>query len=321
MKAIVITKKGNRADLILAERPAPEAGAYEVLIKVKAAGLNRADIMIRKGEYGKSAENVELLGMEVAGIVEKCGRDVTRWKSGDAVCALLKNSGYAEYAVADHRHCLPVPSGLNFVEAAALPETVFTVWFNVFHTMKLKSGENILVHGGTSGIGITAIQMAKAFGARPYTTAGSGEKCAFAEKMGAIKCVNYKTTDFVEAYKGIGMDVILDYIAGDYTGKNLEILNRFGRLAIIAALHGVESTINVMDIMSKQLSITGSMLNPQPPEFKAELASEIEANVWPVIEAGKVKPFIFKTFPLKEAADAHMLMESGNYSGKIMLTL
>jgi NADPH:quinone reductase len=319
MKAIILTSPGGIENLEMQERPIPEPSVGEILIKVCAAGINRADILIRKGKYGKGAGDVEILGMEVAGIVEKCGSNVTKWKAGDKVCALLKNGGYAQYALADQRLCLPIPAGLNFEEAASLPETTFTVWMNVFKGMGLKRGENFLVHGGTSGIGVTAIQMAAAFGANPYATAGSDEKCTFAESLGALKCVNYKSADFLEIFKPIGMDVILDYVAGDYTAKNLKLLKPKGRITMIAALRGIESTINVMDIIGKQLMVCGSTLNPQPIEFKAQLADEIEKNVWPLVESKQIKPVIYKIFELKDASKAHQLMESGEHAGKIIL--
>ncbi len=319
MKAIILTEPGGTDKLQLQERPIPEPAANEVLIKVEAAGLNRADILIRKGKYGKGAGNVEILGMEVAGTIEKVGTEVTRWKIGDKVCALLKNGGYAQYAVANAGLCLPIPGNLTFEEAASLPETIFTVWMNVFQTMKLKKGEHFLVHGGTSGIGVTAIQMAIAAGAQPYATAGSDEKCAFAEKIGALKCVNYKTQDFLEVFKPIGIDVILDYVAGEYTAKNLKIMNPNGRLTMIAALKGIESTINVMDIIGKGLTVTGSTLNPKSTEFKIQLAREIEENVWPWVISGQVKPFVYKVFPLQDVAKAHELMESSEHTGKIIL--
>jgi NADPH:quinone reductase len=321
MKAIVLTGTGGTDKLQVQERDIPVPGPGEVLINVRAAGINRADILIRKGKYGKGAGDVEILGMEVAGTIERCGAEVTRWKAGDQVCALLKNGGYAEYALADHRLCLPVPKGLSLTEAASLPETTFTVWMNVFRTMKLKSGENFLVHGGSSGIGITAIQIAGALGANPYATAGSDEKCAFVEKAGALKCVNYHVSDFLEVLKPVGIDVILDYVAGDYTAKNLKLLKPNGRLTMIAAMKGIESTINVMDIIGKRLTVTGNTLNPQSMEFKAALAQEVEKNVWPLIESRKVKPFVYKTFALKDAPMAHELMESSNHLGKIMLEI
>lgn len=319
MKAIILTGPGGIENLQLMEQPKPEPGSNEVLIKVEAAGINRADLLIRKGKYGKGAGDVKILGMEISGTVEQIGKEVTRWKVGDKVCALLKNGGYAEYAVADHRLCMPVPENLSFIEAASLPETAFTVWMNVFQTMQLKSGENFLVHGGTSGIGVMAIQLAKAFGAHPYATAGNEEKCAFAENIGAIKCVNYKKQDFLEILKPIGMDVILDYVAGDYTAKNLKLLRPKGRLTMIAALRGIESTINVMEIIGKQLTITGNTLNPQSIEFKSNLAIDVEKYIWPLINNGQVKPYVYKTFNLKDAPLAHELMESSEHTGKIVL--
>jgi putative PIG3 family NAD(P)H quinone oxidoreductase len=321
MKAIVLTEPGGADKLQLQERPIPAPGPNEVLIKVEAAGINRADILIRKGKYGKGAGDVEVLGMEVAGIIENCGSEVTCWKVGDKVCALLKSGGYAEFALADQRLCLPIPNNLSFVEAASLPETIFTVWMNVFQTMKLKTGENFLVHGGTSGIGVTAIQLAKAFGANAFATAGSDEKCKFAENIGAIKCINYKTQDFLEELKPVGMDVILDYVSGTYTAKNLKLLKPKGRLTMIAALGGIESTVNVMDIIGKQLTVTGSTLNPQTSDFKALLAADIEKNVWPLVNDGKVKPIVYKSFPLADTAQAHVLMESSEHIGKIIIKI
>lgn len=251
--------------------------------------------------------------------MESIGSEVIQWKTGDLVCALLGGGGYAEYAVVDARHCLPVPAGWSFIEAASLPETIFTVWQNVFLRGSLKSGETFLVHGGSSGIGITAIQLAKAFGAEVYATAGSDEKCKACKDLGAKRSINYKNEDFEEVLKDIGMDVILDMIGGDYIPKNIRILKPDGRLVYINAMKGGKAEIDVTDIMKKRLILTGSTLRNRDASFKAQLSAEIKEYVWPVLEAGKFKPVIYKTFKLEDAAAAHQLMESGDHIGKIVL--
>lgn len=320
MKAILVTKTGGPEVLHLQDRPLPVSTDSDVLIRVYAAGINRADLLMRQGRYGVNSQPpAEPLGLEIAGVIEKAGTKVTRWKAGDRVCALIRNGGYAEYALADARHCLPIPPGLSFEEAACLPETIMTVWSNVFQRMQLKAGENFLVHGGTSGIGVTAIQLAKAFGVQAFTTAGSDEKCHFCETLGAVKCVNYKTQDFAEELKSYGMDVILDYVGGDYTPKNIRLLRPDGRLCFIASLGGAQTQFNILEVMSKRLTITGSMLAPRDADFKASLAAEVEKHVWPLIESGQYKPILYKTFPLEEAAAAHRLMESSEHIGKIVL--
>lgn len=322
MKAIIVSQTGGPEVLNLQERPLPIPTLQDVLIRVHAAGINRADLLMRQGRYGVSAQApAEPLGLEVAGVVEQIGSPVSRWKVGDRVCALIRHGGYAEYALANTHHCLPIQAGLSFEEAACLPETCMTVWNNVFQRMHLQAGENFLVHGGTSGIGTTAIQLAKAFGVQVFATAGTDEKCQFAEALGAAKCVNYKTQQFEEVLKPYGMDAILDYIGGDYTAKNIRLLRPEGRLCFIAGLGGAQTQFNIMEVMSKRLTITGSMLAPRDIEFKAALTAEVEKRVWPLIASGQFKPILYKTFPLSEAAEAHRLMESSEHIGKIVLVV
>lgn len=322
MKAVIVSQTGGPEVLNLQERPLPIPTLQDVLIRVHAAGVNRADLLMRQGRYGISAQApVEPLGLEVAGVVEQIGSPVSRWKVGDRVCALIRHGGYAEYALANTHHCFPIPAGLSFEEAACLPETCMTVWNNVFQRMHLQAGENLLVHGGTSGIGVTAIQLAKAFGAQVFATAGTEEKCRFAEALGAVKCVNYKTHHFEEELKPYGMDAILDYIGGDYTAKNIRLLRSEGRLCFIAGLGGAQTQFNIMEVMSKRLTITGSMLAPRDVKFKAALTAEVEKRVWPLIASGQFKPILHKTFPLSEAAEAHRLMESSEHIGKIVLVI
>lgn len=317
---MIVTQTGGPEVLSLEDRSVPISTGTKVLIRVYAAGINRADILMRQGRYGISSQPpTEPLGLEVAGIIAEIGENVSRWKVGDKVCALIKNGGYAEYALAEADHCLPVPTGMSFEKTACLPETTMTVWSNVFQRMHLKTGENFLVHGGTSGIGVTAIQLAKAFGVQAFATAGSDQKCRFCEELGAVRCVNYKTQDFLEELKPYGMDVILDYVGGDYTAKNIRLLRTDGRLGFIASLGGAQSQFNILEVMSKRITITGSMLAPRDDAFKAQLAAEVEKHVWPLIEAGTFEPILYKTFPLEEAAEAHRLMESSEHIGKIVL--
>lgn len=319
MKAIVITEKGGPDVLKLrdVEKPAPQGN--EVLIEVMAAGVNRSDVLSRSSKsYGAPAEQ-EVPGLEIAGIVCAAGPDVKRWKVGDKVCALVAGGGYAAFRAVDERLCLPVPAGMSFVEAAALPETIFTVWYNVFRTSRFKAGENVLIHGGTSGIGVTGIQMVVAMGGNAYATAGSVEKCEYCESLGAKIAVNYKEEDFVELLKPEGMDIILDMTGGENTLKNMEILNTGGRLAYINAMIGKKAEIDILLLMSRGLQITGSMLKPQTDDLKAGLAAEIEEKIWPLIAQGKIRPVIHEVFPLEEAAEAHRLMESSTHIGKIIL--
>jgi NADPH2:quinone reductase len=322
MKAIVILHPGAPDVLQMEERPVPEFSAQQVLIKVMAAGVNRPDVAQRKGSYPPPpCASADIPGLEVAGIIEQCGVSVKRWKPGDAVCALVSGGGYAEYAAAYAEQCLPVPLNLSFAEAASLPETVFTVWHNVFQRGRLQKDESFLVHGGSSGIGITAIQLTKAFGAKVFASAGSAEKCEACISLGADKCINYKDEDFEEALKEEGADVILDMIGGDYISKNVRLLKPDGRLVFINAMKGGELALNVSDIMHRRLTITGSTLRNRDPQFKAQLAAEIEKNVWPLLESKKIKPVVYKEFSLAAASAAHVLMESSEHIGKIVLSI
>jgi len=322
MKAVVVTQPGGPEVLQVQEKPRSAPAPQQVLVKVHAAGVNRPDVFLRKGKYGGAPTEPGLvLGLEIAGEIIEVGAEVTRWQPGDTVCALVAAGGYAEYTVVDARHCLPVPTGWSFEEAASLPETVFTVWHNVFQKGQLKNGENFLVHGGSSGIGITAIQLAVALGATVFATVGSDEKCRACEKLGATRCINYKTHDFEAELEAEGVDVILDMIGGDYIAKNIRLLRPDGRLEFINAMQGPVAEINVLDLMARRLTLSGSTLRPRSAEFKAALASDIEEHVWPLLAAGKFKPMIYKVFPLSEAAEAHRLMESSEHIGKIMLRM
>lgn len=310
--------KGPAEALHAVEIPRPEPKAGQVLIQVKAAGINRPDIVQRLGGYPPPPGAPETMGLEVAGeVVEAAGR----WKSGDRVCALLGGGGYAEYAACDARHALPIPEGLDFVQAAALPETVFTVYANVFEHGRLQAGETFMVHGATSGIGTTAIQMAKAAGAWVIATARGADKAAEARRLGADIAIDTTAEDFGEvARREGGVDVVLDMVAGDFFAKELDALKTGGRIVFIAALGGGEIGFPVFRLMQKRAVITGSTLRPRDPDEKARLAAEVERVVWPWIEAGKVKPLVDRTFPLAEAAKAHALMESGAFVGNIVLT-
>ncbi|MGV3502942.1 MAG: NAD(P)H-quinone oxidoreductase [Adhaeribacter sp.] len=322
MQAIVITQPG--APEVLQQRawPRPNPAPEEVLIRVQAAGVNRPDVLQRKGGY-PAPEGVpaDIPGLEVAGFVEACGSKVSRWKPGDAVCALVGGGGYAEYAVADARHCLPLPFNWTMEEAASLPETVFTVWHNVFQRGQLQAGERLLVHGGSSGIGITAIQLARAFGARVFVTAGSAHKCGACTELGAERAINYHSEDFAAILEGEGVDVILDMVGGEYISRNLRILRPDGRLVFINAMQGSRGEFNALQVMQKRLTITGSTLRTRDADFKAALAAEIEDKVWPVLERGDFRPMIYKNFGLEEAAEAHRLMESSRHIGKIVLSV
>lgn len=322
MKAVVITQPGGPEVLEIQERPVPECKADEVLIKVFAAGINRPDVFQRKGNYPPPpGAPQDIPGLEVAGIIEKIGSEVTNWKVGDSVCALLAGGGYAEYAVVNAQHCLPIPNGFSFVQAASLPETVYTVWHNAFQKGKLQSGENLLVHGGSSGIGITAIQIAKGFGAKVFATAGSDDKCEACISLGADLCINYKKEDFEDVLKSEGVDVILDMVGGDYIPKNLRLLRVDGRMVFINTMKGNKSDgVDFGLIMKNRLTITGSTLRNRDVAFKAALTKEILENVWPLLENGKFKPVIYREFPMEEAAKAHELMESSDHIGKIILT-
>ena len=322
MNSIVIQQPGGPEVLRLQPQIKPQPAAHEVLVRVHAAGVNRPDVLMRQGKYAGSGDVSGLVpGLEVAGTVEACGADVKRWKVGDTVCALLPAGGYAEYAVADACHCLPVPTGLSMVEAAALPETVFTVWHNVFQRGNLQLGETLLVHGGSSGIGTTAIQLARALGSRVAITAGDEAKCEACRQLGADCAINYKTEDFEEVLKAEGVDVILDMVGGDYITKNLRLLKDDGRLVFVNAMQGGKGEFDALEVMRRRLSITGSTLRPRSADFKAALTAAVEAHVWPLIAAGKFRPVIYKTFPLAEAAAAHELMESSAHIGKIVLEI
>ena len=324
MKAVAIRKPGGPEVLELGELARPEPALGEILIRVSAAGVNRPDTFQRMGLYPPPPGAPDTPGLEVAGEVVAVGPGVTRWKAGDRVCALVGGGGYAEYCLAHEAHALPVPKGLNEIEAAGLPETIFTVWTNVFERGALKPGETFLVHGGTSGIGTTAIQLALAFGARVIATAGSADKCATCVKLGA-EAINYRDQDFVEEVMkltdGRGVDVILDMVGGDYIQRNISIAAPDGRIVSIAFLRGPKAEVNFMPVMAKRLTLTGSTLRPRSNEEKAALARAIEANVWPLIETGRMKPIIDTTFPLADAAKAHALMESSSHIGKIVLTV
>jgi len=326
MRAAVITQPGEPEVLQIREREMPRPNATEVLIKVHTAGVNRPDVMQRQGKYPPPAgASEDIPGLEVAGEIVETGSGVSNWKPGDKICALLIGGGYAEYAIAQTGHCLAIPAGFSYAQAASLPETIFTVWHNVFQRGQLKAGENFLVHGGSSGIGITAIQLAKAMGAgKVFATAGTAEKCDACVSLGADICINYRENDFENALKEQGVDVILDMIGGDYIPKNIRLLNTDGRLVFINTMKGsrVKSGDDYVDygqIMRKRLTVTGSTLRNRDIEFKTLLALEIRDHVWPVLEKGLFKPVIFKEFPLEEAASAHKLMESSEHIGKIML--
>lgn len=322
MKAVIITQPGPPDVLQIQERPKPLPGKREVLLKVKAAGVNAPDIFQRKGNYpAPPGAPPDIPGLEVAGTVDQCGEGVIHWKQGDAVCALLGGGGYAEFAVVHEDHCLPIPYSWELTDAASLPETIFTVWHNVFQRGSLKANEHLLVHGGSSGIGITAIQLAKAWGAYVTITAGTEEKCNACRSLGADQTIHYKSQDFESVLKAQGVDVILDMVGGDYIPKNIRLLKEDGRLVFINAVKGGKAEWNALDIMQKRLTITGSTLRNRDAVFKRYLAKDIHKNVWPLIEANKFKPVIYKTFPLAEAAGAHALMESGIHIGKIVLVM
>jgi putative PIG3 family NAD(P)H quinone oxidoreductase len=323
---IEIAAPGGPEMLKPAQRPMPKLGAGEVLIKVEAAGVNRPDVAQRKGEYPPPAGASDIPGLEIAGTVVALGAGVKQWKLGDKVCALVTGGGYADYCPAPEAQCLPVPKGLSMIEAAALPETYFTVWTNLMQRGGMKKGESVLIHGGTSGIGTTAIQIAKLFGAKEiFATAGSAEKCQACERLGATRAIDYKREDFVkvvkEETKNRGVDLILDMVCGPYVPRNLACLAVEGRVVVIALLGGNMSEVNFGALMMKRQTITGSTLRARSVELKALIAEPLRREVWPLLEAGKLKPVIYKTFPLKEAAAAHALMESSEHIGKIVLTL
>lgn len=303
--------------------PTPQSG--QVLIKVHAAGVNRPDILQRSGNYPVPPGASDLPGLEVAGEIVGGDLSGSQFKQGDMVCALIQGGGYAEYCVAPVEQCLPIPQGLSAIEAASLPETFFTVWSNVFDRVKLSGSETLLVQGGSSGIGVTAIQIATALGHRVFATAGSDDKCRACEALGAERGINYRSEDFVEIVKaatgGKGVDVILDMVGGDYVPREIDCLADDGRLVLIALLGGAKATVNLGQILLRRLTLTGSTLRPRPIAFKAAIAAQLRARIWPLLESGKIKPVIYQTFPLEQAAQAHTLMETSTHVGKIMLVI
>lgn len=325
MQAVAIARPGGPEVLIPETRPVPQPGDGEILIRVSAAGVNRPDVLQRSGSYPPPKGASDLPGLEVAGVVAALGAEAGRYKVGDAVCALTPGGGYAEYVVAPAVQALPVPTGLDLVRAAAIPETFFTVWHNVFQRGGLAEGETLLVHGGSSGIGTTAIMLAKTFGATVIVTAGSAEKCAACQRLGADVAIDYRTQDWVavarEATGGRGVDVVLDMVGGDYVTKNLDVLALDGRLVQIAFLQGSRLDIDWLRLMTKRLTYTGSTLRPQSVAAKAQIARALEERVWPMLGAGRCLPLVHASFPLAEAAAAHALMESSVHIGKIVLTV
>ncbi len=325
MTAIEIKAFGAPEMLTPGVRPVPTPKPGHVLVKVAAAGVNRPDVVQRTGHYPPPPGITDIPGLEIAGAIAALGEGVTGWKVGDEVCALVAGGGYAQYCEAPAEQCLPIPRGFSMVEAAAIPETFFTVWVNLFDRGKLKAGETVLVHGGSSGIGTTAIQMAKAFGARVLATAGSAEKCRACETLGAERGINYREEDFVAVAKeltgGKGVELIIDIVAGDYIVRNFETLAVEGRLVQVGVQKGQKAEIPIRHIMQKRLTWTGSTLRNRPIAEKGEIAKALKENIWPLFESGKIKPVIFKTLPLDKAAEAHKLMEASAHIGKIVLTV
>ena len=325
MRTIEITEPGEPEVLVIGERVVPPVGAGDVLIRVAAAGVNRADVMQRRGNYPPPPGASDVLGLEVSGTVVAVGDAVSGWRVGDLVCALLAGGGYADYCAVPAPLCLAVPAGVDVVDAAALPEVVLTVWTNVFERGRLAPGETLLVHGGSSGIGTMAIQLARAFGSRVFVTAGSADKCAACEALGAERAVNYKQTDFVEAVREAagagGVDVILDMVGGDYLERNMSLLNLDGRLVIIALMRGATAEINLATLMRRRLFVTGSTLRARTVEQKAAVVEAARARVWPRVETGAVRPVVYQRLPLAQAAEAHRLMESSTHIGKLLLVM
>jgi NADPH2:quinone reductase len=325
MTVVEIAAPGGPEQLRTAVRPVPQPGSEEVLVRVEAAGINRPDIMQRQGRYPPPPGASDLPGMEIAGEIVALGPNVSGLAIGDRITALLPGGGYAGYAIVAAPLAMPIPKGLSMIEAAAIPETFLTVWTNLFERGRCKAGDVVLIHGGTSGIGTTAIQLAKAWGARVFATAGSAEKARACEKLGAERGIDYKTEDFVEVIradtKGYGVDVTLDMVAGSYVQRNLDIAAVEGRIVTISTLGGTRAEINMVPIMLKRLTLTGSTLRGRTVAQKAAVAEGVRKNVFPLIESGKVRPVIFKTFPLAEASEAHRLMESSHHIGKIVLTV
>lgn len=315
----------QNGQLVLGTHALPKPQAGEVLIQVHASGINRPDILQRMGKYDPPANTTPTLGLEIAGIVMACGPNVTRWNVGDKVCALLAGGGYAEYAAAPEGQCLPWPEAFSAAEAAILPECIFTVWANMFEAGQLREGETVLIHGGSSGIGSYAIQMAKAFGACVIATVGSAEKVAFCKNLGADCVINYKTHDYAEEVngftKGTGVNVLLDMVGGDYVPKDMSLMALKGRHVSIATLGGSKAEIDIRVMMAKQLVLTGSTLRPRVPAEKARIAREVEAHIWPKLEKKIIKPQLFQAFPFHAAAEAHKTMEIGAHMGKIVLVM
>ncbi|UCS93155.1 NAD(P)H-quinone oxidoreductase [Echinicola marina] len=323
MKAVIISKPGKPEVLQVQERDIPKPKAHEVLIKVKAAGINRPDIIQRKGFYPAPPDApADIPGLEVSGTITAKGPDVEHWQIGDEVCALVAGGGYAEFVCAPAAQCLPIPEGISLIDAASLPETFFTVWNNIFDIAKFLPGETVLIHGGSSGIGVTAIQMVTAMGGKAIVTAGSTEKCGICESLGAIKAINYNEEDFEEKVMEYtdenGVDIILDMIGGDYGPKNINILKPKGRLVMINAMKGKIAEIDLMRVMKNQLTITGSTLRPKPIDYKGKIAQNLLKHIWPLFDE-KIKPVIYTTFPMERATEAHQLMESSKHIGKILL--
>jgi putative PIG3 family NAD(P)H quinone oxidoreductase len=325
MQVVDVPQPGGPEALVLDERPVPEPGRGEVLIEVAAAGLNRADILQRRGFYPSPPGAPSYPGLEVSGAVAALGEDVTEFKVGDMVCALLQGGGYAEYCRVDAGQVLPIPGSLNMVEAAALPEAMFTVWSNVFQFGRLQQGETLLVHGGSSGIGVAAIQLAVARGHTVFATAGSDDKCRFCEGLGARRAIDYKTGDFVaeiaKETAGRGVDVVLDMVGGSYVSRNLQVLASEGRLVMIATQGGAKGEIDVLRMMQQRLVITGSTLRPRSAEFKRSIRDQLLQNVWPLLANGRIRPVVDSVFALAEASRAHARMESGEHKGKIILAV
>jgi NADPH:quinone reductase len=325
MIAIGIAKPGGPDVLQPVELPTPQPGPREVLIRVAASGVNRPDVMQREGKYPPPPGASDIPGLEVSGTIAECGPGVERWAVGDRVCALVSGGGYAEYCIAPDVQCLPVPATLDLVAAGGVPETFFTVWTNVFERGRLREGESFLVHGGSSGIGTAAIQMARAFGARVFATAGSREKCSACERLGAERAINYKTDDFaavlLDLTGGRGVDIILDMVGAAYFSRNLDLLALEGRLLQIAVLHGAKAEINLVRLLRQRLTVTGSTLRARTVDEKGAIAKALERAVWPLLETGKIRPVICETFPLAKAAEAQRVMESGSHIGKILLTV
>jgi putative PIG3 family NAD(P)H quinone oxidoreductase len=323
MKAIAISQPGGPEVLRAVELGIPAPGPDEVLIEVAAAGVNRPDLMQREGKYPPPSGASEIPGLEVSGVVSATGDNVVRWKKGDAVCALVSGGGYAEFCVAPAGQCLPVPQSVDVVSAAAIPETFFTVWVNAFDRGHLRAGETFLVHGGASGIGTAAIQMARAFGARVFATAGTEEKCRACEKLGAERAINYRTEDFVEVLTSItagrGIDVIMDMVGGEYFERNIDLLALEGRLLQIAVLHGTKASMNLLKLLRQRLTVSGSTLRSRPVREKEQIARALEGSVWPLVDSGTIRPVIHTQRPLADAADAHRVLEEGRHVGKVLL--